>query len=333
MVKKHEVHPLQNLCLGSLQNLIREKCFHISTIVAKKKTRAGVATVDATESSEGDIVMDDKESVANNFITELKSYVWCRVVWYLYDQVVHHILEGVIEAVEVMKAEWTIDTNMPEFRLKVCAMLKVGEVMHLNHLRSLNVDAMPKMIRPSVLRNLSAFAELRNLNLGSSSGGRQGQMLSTCVLEGLGKMKHLVKFSLKYNCRNDILETLATACKKSLKLLDIEYSTQVTDLSISTILEFSSLEELGISRTNITTEGLAKIIMELQKLRVLPRGDFLCDALEWIDWEVEKSQKRKLNISNFWSSESYYFHTAEQMEHVADLCPLIQNMHFMFEDR
>ena len=158
-------------------------------------------------------------------------------------------------------------------------------------------------------------------------------MLGTCVLEGLGVMNHLVKFSLKYNCRNDILETLAKACNKSLKILDIEHSNQVTDSSVSTILEFTRLEELGISRTNLSGEGEAKIITELKELKILPRGDFLCDALEWVDWEVEKSEKRKLKLKNFWASETYYFHSAEQMEHVADLCPLIEDMHFMYEDR
>ena len=72
--------------------------------------------------------------------------------------------------------------------------------------------------------------------------------------------------------------------------------------------------------------------MKLNKLKVLPRGDFLCDALEWIDWEEEKSKKRKFKIKNFWASEVYYFHTTEQMEHAADLCPFIEDIHFMYED-
>ena len=177
------------------------------------------------------------------------------------------------------------------------------------------------------------FCDLRKINLGSSSGGRKGQMLNTCVMEGLEKMQILVHFSLNYNCRNDVLETLAKSCCNTLKILDIEHSKQVTDESVPTILRFTKITELGISRTNLTSEGQANLITELKELQVLPRGDFLCDALEWIDWEEEESKKRKFKIINFWASEVYYFHSTEQMEHVADLCPLIEDIHFMYEDR
>ena len=333
MVQKHKVIDLQRLCLRATQELIYDQCFNVASIVEDKnpKKTPSESSIEAflDESQE----YNDKECAVNLFIAKLKEYIWSRVVWYIYEQVVAHILEGVIEAVEVMKAEWTIDTNMPDFRMKVCAMIKVGEVMHLKHLRFLNIDAMPKMIRPSVLRNLSDFCELRKINFGSSSGGRKGQMLNTCVLEGLEKMKYLVHFSLKYNCRNDILETLSKSCCNTLKILDVEHSNQVTDESVSIILRFTKITELGISRTNLTSEGQAKLITKLKDLQVLPRGEFLCDALEWIDWEEEKSKKRKFKIKNFWASEVYYFHSTEQMEHVADLCPLIEDMHFMFEDR
>jgi len=334
-VQKLKVADLQSLCLGAIQDLISERCFRIASIVTDNNPSSSKGTMESVM----DVFcpaerasLDRQEFAVNTFITEFKEYIWSRVVWYLYDKVVYCVLEGVIKAIEVMKARWTIDTNMPDFRMKVCAMLKVGEVMHLKQLQSLNVDAMPKMIRPSVIRNLSDFCQLKRLNLGSSSGGKKGQMLNTCVLEGIEKMSHLVHFSLKYNCRNDILETLAEACIKTLRILDIEHSNQVTDESVSNIIKLKNIVELGISRTNLTAEGQSKIIIELEYLQVLPRGDYLCDASEWIDWEVEKSQKRKLKITNFWASEVYYFHSRGQMEHVADLCPLIEDMHFMFED-
>ena len=69
-------------------------------------------------------------------------------------------LEGVIQAIEVVKAEWALDTKMPEFTLQVqttftlhtahCtlqvwAMLKVGEALHLSHLPALYMERMPKV--------------------------------------------------------------------------------------------------------------------------------------------------------------------------------------------
>ena len=340
MVVLHQVSNLQPMCLRAVQEMISERCFYIARIVAENKTqissnKLGVwdSSIAGSGFSNETLKFDDKEVDIFSFVAKLKEYVWSSVVWYIYDEVVHSILEGVIEAVETLKAQWTINTNMPDFRMKICAVITVAEVMHLKHIRSLNIDAMPKMIRPSVLRNLSDFSELRRLDLGSNSGGRKGQMLSMCVLDGLETMKNLAQVSLKYNCRNEILEALATSCKQNLHILDIEHSNQITDDSITTILKFTKLTELGISRTNLTSEGQAKLIMKLNKLKVLPRGDFLCDALEWIDWEEEKSNKRKFKIKNFWASEVYYFHTTEQMEHAADLCPFIEDMHFMYEDR
>eukprot|EP00092_Neocalanus_flemingeri_P012383 GFUD01013351.1.p1 GENE.GFUD01013351.1~~GFUD01013351.1.p1 ORF type:complete len:606 (+),score=129.36 GFUD01013351.1:29-1846(+) len=340
MVRKHQVHDLQTLCLMAVQDLISERCLHIARIVAEKKTKISSSkrglwdsSIAGSAFSAETLNFDDKQGSVKRFVNELKEYVWSRVVCYLYEQVVHHILEGVIEAIEALKAEWTIDTNMPDFRMKICAMIKVGEVMHLKQLKALNVDEMPKMIRPSVLQNLSDFCEVRRLDLGSSSGGRKEQMLNTSVLEGLEKMQHLVQFSLKYNCRNDILNTLSNSCRNTLKVLDVEHSNQLTDESIPTLLKFSKLTELGISRTNFTANGQAIIIMEMKELKTLTRGDFLCDALEWIDWEKTKCKKQKFKITNFWASEVYYFHSTEQMEHVSDLCPLIEDMLFMYEDR
>ena len=74
--------------MGSLQDLISERCFHIAQIVVEKKTRAVVETsTDAFECAENNVGMDEKEVAVNKFITELQSYIWCRVVWYLYDKV------------------------------------------------------------------------------------------------------------------------------------------------------------------------------------------------------------------------------------------------------
>lgn len=45
-------------------------------------------------------------------------------------------------------------------------------------------------------------------------------------------MRHLVHFSLKYNCTPALLSELS-ACRTSLRLLDIEQSVLVTDSCIA----------------------------------------------------------------------------------------------------
>ena len=41
----------------------------------------------------------------------------------------------------------------------------------------------------------------------------------------------------------------------------------------------------------------------------------------------------QLGITNFWSSESYFFHTTDQMILTAAICPNISDMLFMYQDR
>ena len=60
---------------------------------------------------------------------------------------------------------------------------------------------------------------------------------------------------------------------------------KVDDQSVEHILCFINLVALGIFKTNISTMGQAELLKGLQKLEVLPRGDFLCDALEYIEEE------------------------------------------------
>ena len=50
----------------------------------------------------------------------------------------------------------------------------------------------------------------------------------------------------------------------------------------------------------------------LKSLRLLVRGDFLCEALEVLKDETG-DQIPPLAIEEFWASEDYYFHDAQQV--------------------
>ena len=65
----------------------------------------------------------------------------------------------------------------------------------------------------------------------------------------------------------------------TLKILDIEHSLLVNDDCLPLLLKFSKLYSLATSKTKLSTESQAEIIKDLPNICVLPRGDFLCDAL------------------------------------------------------
>ena len=130
-------------------------------------------------------------------------------------------------------------------------------------------------------------------------------------------------------------------------LLDIERSLKVTDIGASHIQNCKKLNSLDIFRTNISIEGKAELLKKLENLEELPRGDFLCEAVEQIFetdpdfverliFKLESINpfnsyfRKRLKIRGFWASEEYFFHSSDQMELVAKLCPEIEKMLFMF---
>ena len=63
-------------------------------------------------------------------------------------------------------------------------------------------------------------------------------------------------------------------------LLDIERSAKVDDGGLDFILRFHLLRSLDIFHTSLSVESKAEILRRLRELELLPRGDFLCEALD-----------------------------------------------------
>ena len=136
-------------------------------------------------------------------------------------------------------------------------------------------------------------------------------------------------------------------------MLDIEHSVLISDSSLPALVQFTQLSQLSIAKTKLSAQGQAKIILSLDQLQSLPRGDFLCDALgrgfdrdlyprldnllylDWVAWEEAYQQKPhpRFRIKNFWASEVYFFHSTEQMLLVSEMCPDIEEMLFMYQDQ
>ena len=89
---------------------------------------------------------------------------------------------------------------------------------------------------------------------------------------------------------------LSRRCSKTLKYLDIESSRAIRDdgegqeLSsiscLASLTKLTAVEEMNLFDTKLGHETLAKILLALPNLTNLIRGDFLCDALEWIEYWV-----------------------------------------------
>ena len=99
------------------------------------------------------------------------------------------------------------------------------------------------------------------------------------------------------------MDVLSRRCCKTLKFLDIESSKAVRDnvikegdnkdsnsiCCVTSLTRLKNLQEMNLFDTKLSDESLATILLELPNLEHLIRGDFLCDALEWIDYWVHNS--------------------------------------------
>ena len=113
-------------------------------------------------------------------------------------------------------------------------------------------------------------------------------------------MTNLCHFSLTYDSTDEIIRVLANNCSHCLQILDIEYSTLVTDESINDLLKCKKILKLHMFHTGLSLPGKARLLLNLKNLRVLVRGDFLCDVLDYIDDNLDVDKVGKLNLEEFW---------------------------------
>ena len=80
---------------------------------------------------------------------------------------------------------------------------------------------------------------------------------------------------------------LSETCSTSLRVLDLERCLQVKNQTcVDYILTFRNLTELNIFKTGLEDSEICQILVALKNLIHLPRGDFLCDVLEYLDTEA-----------------------------------------------
>jgi hypothetical protein len=124
------------------------------------------------------------------------------------------------------------------------------------------------MIRTKLYGNLPAFKNLTTLILGSGSGGWVPEAYADKFLLGLPHMNHLVHFSLKYDCTENVLQVLSETCGKTLRVLDIERSRQVRDDAVPYIKSCAELVSINIFQTDLTTQGQVRASFKITTLEL-----------------------------------------------------------------
>ena len=75
----------------------------------------------------------------------------------------------------------------------------------------------------------------------------------------------------------------------------MDYSSLITDNCLNDLISFKHLLQLHIFHSSLSLAGKARIIVNLLQLRVLARGDSLCDALDLIEEEMDTDLIGTLN--------------------------------------
>ena len=85
------------------------------------------------------------------------------------------------------------------------AAVSFTDLFLTDRLLALDLTTVSKMLRNNIYDKLGKCRNLRTLNLGSGSGGWSNMYIDRFV-SGVKVMKHLVKFSLCYDCTDSVLK-------------------------------------------------------------------------------------------------------------------------------
>ena len=259
-------------------------------------------------------------------------------VVHLVDKLATSAISGIEEAIVAKNSLMHLCDKpgmISKFNMEMFLILKFLDIILVPNLRTLDLRDMLQPVRNHLYKKLGDLPSLHSLNLADASHGYISNTMESYqkqFLSGTKDMKRLVTFSLHFDCYDELIVCLSENCLGTLRVLDIESSKQVTDSSIEDIISFKRLIELNIFSCGFSGEGQAKIMTGIENLSSLKRADFLCEALDWVDWiqPHDAPKVQKFAIREFCYSENYHFHTVDQMKLVAKYCPNIHKMRFMF---
>ena len=251
---------------------------------------------------------------------------------HIVDTLAASVIQGIEETIVRKNSQMHLSDKPAEIsklNMEMFLILKFNDLVLVPNLASLDLREKLQPVRNHLYDKLWALPGLRELWLGEASHGYTPDIFKRQFQAGVSNMKRLVRFSLQFDCFDNLISSLAENCGESLKLLDVSQSTNVTDVSLESFQKFRNLLDLNIFSCGFTAEGQARLLVSLPSLLNLRRGDFLCEAAEWMEWK-ETEQTPRLHVREFFSSETYHFHTVQQMATVARICPNIVKMRFIF---
>ena len=318
MPRRKVIPDLTHLTFEPASNLIKQEALRVANFAVTYYTLEDV--------------VNDRQMYLSDQVEATKQFVIGHIPPILLEDFLKNaVLIGICEALIEKKLLWTPNIDKRKFRLELNAIVKFCNLLVHPMRRVLDLAAVPQMIRTRLYGSLRRFEGLHTLILGSGSGGWVPEAYADKFITALPHFDRLQKFSLKYDCTEIVLKALSETCSKTLRSLDVERSQQVKDqICVDHILCFKNLVELNIFKTGLLDSEICQIIVSLKEIRHIPRGDFLCEVLEYLEDEVTLDIQFK--FEEFWASEDYFFHTEEQMMLVAKYCPKIHTALFMFRD-
>ena len=257
MPKLKKIPKLLDLSINKVHYLVKSEAIRVSKVMDNKFYYYEVEGSPNYSVVERDNLEIRGEMYLDEQISAFKEYIFGHVPFTLRDKVLHPILQGIAGAVKQKKSEWSPATIMSRFIKSMAAILDFANLMVLPSRKYLDLEQVPKMIRNHLFNNLDKFINTTTLILGSGSGGWCNSYAEKFCLS-LPHMKYLVHFSFKYDCTANVLQVLSENCGKTLRILDIERSRQVSDESVEYIKSFPGLIKMNIFLTNLSNTGLVK---------------------------------------------------------------------------
>lgn len=234
---------------------------------------------------------DDEDSRNTNKFTHEKLEIIVRishdlfeknVPYMLYKTLSNELMKGISELIEQCKNAIEFKVNMAKFHTQINIAVRLSESLISHKMRSIDFDALPKMIRTLFYSKLHKMRGIEFLKLGSLTGGWKTFEMEPTLVNSLHEMKNLTQLSLNYDCTDKILKVLVKNCPKLLSL-DITNSKYVTNSSVDIIVELKNLRIIQLYRTGITMEGYINLLLHLPELLDIGRYDDFGKCIEFID--------------------------------------------------
>ena len=164
----------------------------------------------ASSAPDGDVSDYRNEAIAK-FISDFREDFFECVPTNLAHSLMLQIQAGIrsfIERRQPNPSSWNREEDndsMTRFTQEVFAATEFVRLQILTSVTVLDLGATVKMLRTKMFDLLQEFSRLKYLTLGSGSGG-VSNVFQPKFVRGLAAMKHLVHFSLNYDCDDAILE-------------------------------------------------------------------------------------------------------------------------------